>query len=209
VKTILFDFDGTIADTLDVIVRIGNQLAPQFGYPPVTAAELKQLRHLPTREILRQTNIAVWKLPLLLRRLRLELQREAATLQLIPEIKQTLITLALLDYRLGIVTTNSQETVELFLKHHGLFELFSFVYAEVKIWGKANTLRRLLKQEQLSRETVIYIGDEVRDIEAAQKIQIKVIAVGWGFNTPDILATYHPDFLVDHPTQIAEIMSQW
>ncbi|MGA7934742.1 MAG: HAD hydrolase-like protein, partial [Kovacikia sp.] len=34
-KKIIFDFDGTIADSFDVVLNISNRLAREFGYPPV------------------------------------------------------------------------------------------------------------------------------------------------------------------------------
>ncbi|MEM8545552.1 MAG: HAD hydrolase-like protein, partial [Cyanobacteria bacterium P01_H01_bin.119] len=37
VTCFIFDFDGTIAKTLGAVVRIVNQLAPEFGYSPVNA----------------------------------------------------------------------------------------------------------------------------------------------------------------------------
>ncbi|PSB03825.1 HAD family hydrolase, partial [Merismopedia glauca] len=53
---------------------------------------------------------------------------------------------------------------------------------------------------------VIYVGDETRDIEAARKSKIKAIAVCWGFNFREILAKYKPDFLIDRPSQLLEVV---
>jgi phosphoglycolate phosphatase-like HAD superfamily hydrolase len=39
-KVIIFDFDGTIADTLDAIVNISNRLALEFGYKQTSFAEI-------------------------------------------------------------------------------------------------------------------------------------------------------------------------
>lgn len=209
VKVIAFDFDGTIADTLEALWRIGNQLAPAFGYQPVTLDQLQQLRYLHPREILRRSNIAAWKLPFLLKQIRWELKQEVRSLGLIPDIKETLITLAQSNYRLGIVTSNSQANVEIFLQVHGLTEVFWFIDSEPKILGKAKTLRRLLTREQLTQEQIIYVGDEVRDIEAARQNQMRVIAVGWGFNAPEILAAQAPDDLVHHPQELVQVISRW
>lgn len=208
-KVIAFDFDGTIADTLEAIWRIGNQLAPTFGYQPATPEQFQQLRYLHPREILRRSNIAAWKLPFLLRHIRRELKQEVRSLRLMPGMKEALIALAQLDYRLGIVTSNSQANVEIFLQVHDLADLFSFIDSEPKLLGKANTLRRLIKREQLDQEQVLYVGDEVRDIEAARHNQIRVIAVTWGFNTPEALAAQAPDFLVDHPQELVQVISRW
>jgi len=58
----------------------------------------------------------------------------------------------------------------------------------------------------LNPEEVIYVGDETRDIEASQKINIKVIVVSWGFNSRTVLAEHNPDFLIHQPQELIEVM---
>lgn len=53
------------------------------------------------------------------------------------------------------------------------------------------------------------MGDEIRDIDAAKKTGIKVIAVGWGFNSPQALAAQNPNFLIERPQELIEIMNFW
>jgi len=48
----------------------------------------------------------------------------------------------------------------------------------------------------------VYVGDEVRDIEAARKVGIKVIVVGWGFNKTRRLKAAKPNFFVTRPSQL-------
>jgi phosphoglycolate phosphatase len=64
-----------------------------------------------------------------------------------------------------------------------------------------------LKQQNLRLEQAIYVGDEIRDIEAAKRSNIKVIAVSWGFNSKEILAQHEPDFLIDEPKQLKEAIA--
>ena len=53
------------------------------------------------------------------------------------------------------------------------------------------------------------MGDEIRDIDAAKKTGIKVIAVGWGFNSQEALAAQNPNFLIERPQELIEIMNSW
>jgi phosphoglycolate phosphatase-like HAD superfamily hydrolase len=50
------------------------------------------------------------------------------------------------------------------------------------------------------------VCDEVRDIEAAKKSGIKSIAVAWGYNTKDALIKENPDFLVNSPDELINII---
>ncbi|MEB3145344.1 MAG: HAD hydrolase-like protein, partial [Cylindrospermopsis raciborskii 1523720] len=65
----------------------------------------------------------------------------------------------------------------------------------------------VIKQRQIKPQTVIYVGDETRDIEAAKKANLKVIAVTWGFNSPEALTRENPDFLIDHPRELLEAIN--
>lgn len=201
-KVVIFDFDGTIADSFDAVLRIVNRMAIEFGFEPVDPKEVKRLRNLNSREIVMQSKVPLLRLPLLLRRLKSELNREICQLQPVIGMPETLIELHQRGDRLGIVTSNSRENVEAFLKTHQLEELFDFIYSGTTIFGKGKILKRILRENQLNGETVFYVGDETRDIEAAKKTGIQVIAVSWGFNSKQALFEQIPTFLIDQPQEM-------
>ncbi len=102
----------------------------------------------------------------------------------------------------GILTSNSVENVELFLKHHGLQDVFSFVSSTSKLTGKAKHLRSICRTFSIEADDIIYIGDEIRDVKAAKKAGVPVAAVGWGFNSPEALVGANPNFLFHEPTEL-------
>ncbi|NJK36568.1 MAG: HAD-IA family hydrolase [Oscillatoriales cyanobacterium RM2_1_1] len=207
-KIIIFDFDGTLADTLDILVSITNRLSQEFGYPPAKPEEVVQLQRLSTRQIVEQSGISLIKLPFLIRRVRMELRREIQAVRLFPQIEEVLFDLKNQGHLLYILTSNTRENVIQVLQRDRIFYLFTAIYSGSNLFGKSRVIRRLLKREKLQREQAVYIGDETRDILAAQQAQIKVIAVGWGFNSPDVLARYHPDALANSPRDLVQIINQ-
>ena len=207
-KVIIFDFDGTIADSFNAVLRISNRLAAEFGYPSTSPEAADQLKHLSSREILRRSNVALWKLPFLVRRFQIELNREICQLHSIAGIKEALLALKQQGDQLGIVTSNSKENVAEFLTAQGWDNLFDFVDTGLTLFGKGRIIQRILKQHNLPRELAIYVGDETRDIEAARKIAIPVIAVSWGFNSKQALATHAPDALIDRPSELVDAVKQ-
>lgn len=206
-KVIIFDFDGTIADTLDALVTIANRLALEFGYIPINAQELALLRNLTAREIIKYSGVSLFKMPFLVKKVKGELKAHITELHPIEGIEQALMQLYKRNYRLGIITSNSQENVIAFLQCHNLNYLFDFIYSGVTIFGKTTIINNVLRQKQLKPETVIYVGDETRDIEAAKKSNIQVIAVTWGFNSAAALADQKPNFLIHHPSELLEVIS--
>ncbi|BAY91468.1 MULTISPECIES: HAD-IA family hydrolase [unclassified Tolypothrix] len=205
---IIFDFDGTIADTVDALVSIANRLAVEFGYVPITQQELALLKNLTSREIIKYSGISVFKIPFLVKKVKGELKDKIHEFQPIPGIKEALIKLKAEGYSLGIITSNSKDNVNEFLKINELDTLFDFIYSGVTIFGKKTIINNVLKQRQLKPQQVIYVGDETRDIEASKKANIQVIAVTWGFNSPEILAKQKPDFLIHHPSELLTVVNR-
>ncbi|MCW6049294.1 HAD-IA family hydrolase [Microcoleus sp. A2-C5] len=205
-KVIIFDFDGTLADTIDILLSITNRLSEEFGFKSATKEEVAQLSNLTSWQILRYSGISIFKVPLLIRKLKAELRSEIPHIQLFPGIKEVLLELKSLGFQLGIITSNSRENVLALLEINGLQDSFTFIYSG-STFGKNKVIDRWLKREHINPEEVIYVGDEIRDIDAAKKTGIKIIAVGWGFNSQEALAVHNPDFLIERPQELIEIMS--
>ncbi len=206
-KVIIFDFDGTIADTVDALVSIANRLAKEFGYVQISSEELALLRNLTSREIIKYSGISVFKIPFLVKKVKGELKDKIPELKPIPGIKEALTVLKIEGHRLGIITSNSKENVTEFLEINDLDNLFEFIYSGVTIFGKTTIINNVLRQKQIKSEEVIYVGDETRDIEASKKANIKVIAVTWGFNSSEILAKQNPNSLIHHPSELLEVVN--
>lgn len=207
-KVIIFDFDGTIADTFDTIVGISNRLAREFGYKPAAPEQIEQIKSLSSREIIRQSGVSIFKVPLILRKLKAELNNEIHRLIPLPGIPDALAEIRIKGYKLGIITSNDRENVMLFLQNNQLQELFDFIYSGATIFGKNRAINLFLKQHKLKPEEAIYVGDETRDIEAAKKSNIKMIAVSWGFNSETVLAKHKPDFLIHQPSEMIQVISK-
>lgn len=207
-KLVIFDFDGTIAQTQDAIIRIINHLAPEFGYSPLTTAEIEQFRHLTIKEIIQQSQVPLWQLPFLVRRVRQDLQQQITLVQPVAGIEQALEQLKQHHYYLGILTSNSEDNACQFLRHHGLLHYFNFVESSSFLWGKGKVLHRLIQQRNLSPKAVMYVGDETRDIMASHESGVKVTAVSWGFNSIMALAKCQPHALISHPNQLPLVVQR-
>jgi phosphoglycolate phosphatase len=203
-KTIIFDFDGTLADSMHLLVEITNELAAEFGYRPVTPQQITDLQKLSSRQILKLSGISIWQIPFLMRRFRLAFRQKTHLVKLFPDIAQTLQTLRLSGYKLGIVSSNSVENISAVLCQHQIEHLFSFIDSS-SVFGKGRAIRASLRANHVRREEAVYVGDEIRDIDAARRSQIPSIAVTWGFNHADTLSVHQPDYLVHQPQEILQL----
>jgi len=202
---VIFDFDGTIANTLGSIIDIMNGLSDEFGFRKIKENDVEYLRGKRPREILKYLGISIFKLPFVIRKTRQEINSHIALLSPSVDILPILKLLKENGCHLGIVTTNIEENVRKFL-HANNLDLFDFFYTAKKVFGKDRTISKIIKKMNIEKSTVYFVGDEVRDIEAGKKVGIKTIAVSWGYNTRDALGKEHPDYLVDSPAELEKII---
>jgi HAD superfamily hydrolase (TIGR01549 family) len=205
-QTLVFDFDGTIADTLGETRRIFNRMAPDYGIRQVEEHELEQLRHLSLKQLLSHLEIPKRRVPSLISRGTGMLRGSIERLQMIEGMHEVIVELRRHVDRLGILTSNATANVELFLRTHGLREPFDFISSTSKLTGKAKHLRAIRKTFSLRHEEMLYIGDELRDVKASQKAGIPVAAVTWGFNSRESLAAEKPEYLFDHPADFLRLL---
>jgi len=198
-KYIVFDFDGTIADTFEVVKNIAKD---ELG-----ASEniFKSLKDDGIRTTMEKEGISIWKLPKMALKVKSKL-REAENINLFSGIAELMNGLKN-NYKLGIVSSNSEQDILKILERYNIQNLFEFIYSDSSIFGKHLVLKRMCKKYKIIPEGVIYVGDEDRDIIAAKKNNIKNIAVTWGFNSRERLSKVNPDFIVDAPLQIVNIVS--
>lgn len=198
-RTLVFDFDGTIADTLGETRRILNQIGPDYGIRHIEEHELERLRHMSLKQLVDHLEIPKRKLPALLSRGTGLMRGNITRLKLIDGMPEVLLELRKHVQRFGVLTSNATANVDLFLRTHGLREQFDFISSTSKLTGKSKHLKAILKTFSLRAEELLYIGDELRDVKASQKAGIPIAAVTWGFNSRESLAAEAPDYLIDQP----------
>lgn len=205
---IIFDFDGTVADSFGSLIKILGDLAPEFGFKPITQYEIDIYREEGAREALKKLKVSLFKLPKIIQKCQEEQLKEIENLSLIPGLRVVFKELKTKGFVLGILTSNSKENVEKFLMKNEI-DIFSYIYSEKNLFGKEKIIKHLLKERDLKSEEVIYVGDEVRDIEACKKAGVKIVAVSWGFNSKNILEKYEPNWLIDRPEDLLDITQQY
>jgi len=201
---LIFDFDGTIADTHHHIIKISNQLAEEFGYSVIKPDEIEELKDKSSREVIRYLKVPIFKIPAILARAKKALYDGMAEIDPIEGLKEILQKLKDLDSRMGILSSNAPENINKFLANHDL-EVFEFVDSTLKVWTKNISLKKLLERHGFLPKQILYIGDETRDIEAAKALGIKVAAVTWGYNSATALKKHDPDFLIHTPQELFEL----
>lgn len=206
IKAIIFDFDGTIADSFDAFIKVVKDTARSRIADD--SAQINELRKLSLPQIIKKLGIKQWQIPLFIAKGRRQMAKQMHTVEPFDGIKEAFDKLAQQGYSLYVLSTNSKKTIDTFLKKYKLDKNIIKVYANIGLLGKTRALEKLLKDAGLQVEQCIYVGDEIRDVEAAKKAGIKCVAVGWGYNHPDSLKIALPDLLITKPAQLLEAINK-
>lgn len=203
---VLFDFDGTLADSFLSSIEVANQLALEYNFPPLTEEKIATIKNVPLKDVLlKHYDIPWYKIPMIVFRGKelMSDQKYADKLRPFEGMHEAIVHISRYNINLGILTSSREDRVRHFIDKHN-FKFFQTVYADSSLFGKHKCLQRFLDNHGLRAQDVIYVGDEVRDIEAAHKVGMRSIAVSWGYNSRDVLLAANPHVLVQTPADMAE-----
>ena len=201
---VIFDLDGTLADSFPWFQRNVNDVADRFGFRRVAEEDVEALRHASTREILDRLDVPLWKLPFIARHVRRLKTQQAASISLFDGAGEMLASLAMNGVRLALVSSDTEANAR--EKLGASTKLFADFDCAASIFGKPAKFRRVLKRAGVGAAEAIAIGDEIRDIEAARAAGIACGAVTWGYAAPNALKALQPDLVFERMEDIASML---
>ena len=198
----IFDFDGTLVDTFPWAVGLYEDLSERFDIPRVEPSDYERIRGLSIREMMSEFNIAPRRLPSIGAFVKREMARNLDKLTVFEGIREALRDLSENGIRLAVVSSNDEPIIRAVLGSQTAAR-FEHYECGVAIFGKARKLQRTLRKTKVSAPAAIYIGDEIRDLEAASQAGIDFGAVTWGYNTHASLAARSPTLIFDNVAEMA------
>lgn len=203
--TILFDFDGTLAETMMLIHRVFNQLSSVYRYRHLPEEEIEAVRHLTIHEFIDHVGMAVWKVPIVAIHARRLMHREIHEIHPPKGLADVLTQIHESDrYHMDILTSNRSKNVHAFLGQHAI-DWFDEVHSTRSILSKKRRVKKYIKERGIEPKSLFYVGDTSVDVESARLAGAQSVAVAWGLNTIEALARSNPDYLVEHPRELLKI----
>jgi phosphoglycolate phosphatase len=199
--TVIFDFDGTLADSITVILQMYNEHAPDHGLKTISAEEWQQVRRMKFADMIKFAGVKAHQVPTILNVGRKMLKERAAHIKLFPGMVDVVKALHARGHKLYVLSTNSEDLIHALMKRNGI-DGFVTIMKTSKLFGKANAIKRLMKIDNLTAAEMWVIGDEIRDIIAGQRVGAKTLAVTWGFHPEEVLSETIPDAIATTPEDI-------
>jgi phosphoglycolate phosphatase len=185
-RLVIFDFDGTLADTFVWFAQAINRIADKYHFKKVDPDEHDTIRGLDARAVLKYLGVPLWKIPLIASQMRSLMSRDIHHIRLFEGIDGLLRRLAGMGATLAVVSSNSRENIRHVLGAE-LAALIAYYECGVSVFGKEAKLKKVLRQSGVPRHETIYIGDEIRDCEAAKDMGIAFGGASWGYTMPEAL----------------------
>lgn len=207
-KAIVFDFDGTMADTAAIILDIYNEIAQHRKWKQVSPSDYKHLRKSKASfwKIVLTAGIRPWNVPGLLKEGRRRFLVHTDTVTFFPGLEATVRKLHADGWDLYVLSSNSNKAIRRALTQHKL-ENHMHILARPMLFRKSRSLKRLARAKNYDPDNVWMIGDEVRDMKAAEKAGVRSIAVSWGLQHVSLLKECNPTASATRPEDIYLIVS--
>lgn len=182
IKLIAFDFDGTIADSVDFCFEVYDRVFEKYmGDAAPTREEIYSHFGMNEPGMIR----------LFLKKIVPEAEQDYFRWhkELHPEycpgpfpgIPELFAFLKRKGIRIALLTGRSEETCRITMEYFGMESWFESVQTGSPIKNdKAAQLRELLQRNGLKPEELMYVGDTVSDAEASREAGVKCFSAAWG-----------------------------
>lgn len=198
----IFDLDGTLSDSFPWFLRALDLLADQRRIRRIAPGEIDILRAMSLQQLFAALGVSRWRLPGIIRDMRRLKSESLHEIALFIGTEPMLRALHDGGIKLAMVSSDSEANVRRSLG--GAAELMSCFACGASLSGKPKKFRRVLNALKIPAHEAIYIGDEIRDGDAAAAAGMDFGAVSWGYNTAEALQKRAPALMFADPKDIAD-----
>jgi phosphoglycolate phosphatase len=191
----IFDFDGTLADSLPWFFASLDQTADHFGLERIDMSRMDALRELSSHDALKLIGVPMLKLPAISIYIRDRFAEGMNNIKLFDGAAEMLAALHEAGVKVAMVSSNAEPNVRHVLGKAA--DIVDHYACGASLWGKAEKFRSVLRAIKQPPARAIGVGDEVRDIEAARKVGLSAGSITFGYNSRKALQSHSPDYLFD------------
>ncbi|NHN32587.1 pyrophosphatase PpaX [Paenibacillus agricola] len=199
IHTVLFDLDGTIIDTNELIIQsflhtfenaLGEPITREHIIPNMGRPLIEQMQLFSGRD-----NVG----DLVHKYRAFNIDKHDSLVTEFPGVRETISKLHAAGIKLGIVTSKVRITSEMGLRLCGLYDYFdSIVCVQDVKWPKPDPegIRKALKELGSEAQGAVMVGDSHYDVEAAHNAGIPSVAVAWSLKGIPYLEQYNPTYII-------------
>ncbi len=146
------------------------------------------------------------KIPILAFYLRRRMTREIKKVGLFDGVENMLYQLAASPLRCAVLSSNATKNVKRVFGSH-ISAYFDHYDCQASFLGKTARLKKLLGKSGFKSHDTLMTGDEIRDLEAARKLDVSFGAATWGFNNLAVFLRHKPDYVFQEVSDISRLLA--
>jgi pyrophosphatase PpaX len=211
IQTVLFDLDGTLIDSIRLILDSYHHTLAVHGFPPRTEAEWLLGIGIPLRVQLGHFARSPEELDALIATYRaFNLAHHDEMVTAYPGVVDMVRAVRAGGHRTGVVTSKNHQGALLGLRHIGLTDAMDVVIGADDVENPKPHREPVDKAVALlgaDPGTTIYVGDSIHDMHCGRAAGVRTGAALWGpFGRADLAAT-EPDFWLETPADLLPILT--
>ncbi len=206
-KVILFDLDGTIANSMPLLKKTFQNVFGDMGIP-WDETHMTNLSTLPVKEsakIYAEKRVKEF----LTSFMKHYLSEHNKLMEMFPGTRELLELLKSHSFRLGIVTSKTRAGAMAcldFLEITTLMDVIITVDDAANHKPHPDPLIKALELLSASKEETLFIGDSPPDLVAAKSAGIPVAYVTWGAGNNEDALQYKPDYIIENWNQLTDLI---
>lgn len=204
--TIFIDFDGVIADSIEIFAHAinvsGRSLNQIVNFVP---DDLRNIKRMTIPEIVSVAGVDIRLTREFIIGIDDELRRKALEIPIFPGMADVLVQLSKLG-PLAVVSASSKPVISKVLANHGLQQHFVDIVGGDTVGSKSSKMLSLIHKYGGNARRACMIGDTVSDIEQSKLANVYSIAVSWGWHRMNRLHTADPDFEINQPAGLVRLV---
>ena len=212
-KLIVFDFDGTLGDTLQLILQCNHETRRRMGAPRLPDQAITATIGIPLREGILQMNpgIRADDIPRWISTYRevFDEMKHHVIPALFPGVKETLALLHSRGCTLTVASSRGADSLNDFLREMGIAPYISYVLgAEDVAHAKPHPepVLKTLRDLDASASDAIVVGDMPVDIQMGRGAGAKTCGVSYGNAGREALKQSGADYIIDDFSELLAIM---
>lgn len=210
-ELIIFDWDGTLVDSVDWIVHCIQQAARQHGCRIPETQAVKDIIGLSIENALTRLfpdTVSVTRQKLATDYAQIFSSRQTGPDDLFPGVYDMLCEFKRNDYRLAIATGKKAAGLTKAIKGAGVAELFCTTRGADQTASKPSPLMidEIIAELNIDKQRALMVGDSIHDLQMALNAGIAAIGVTCGAHTAETLSQYGPLMCLNYPTDLLEII---
>jgi phosphoglycolate phosphatase len=182
-KVVLFDFDGTIIDSVEATYEVFKEYVEMHGKSFISYQEFRQRFTTDWISFLKKFDIDINDEDQNINHLIEQYLHAIQKAKIDPIIAKTIRSLKEQGYTIGIVSASLESVIKNKLHSEGIFVDLIISGFELKITDKTQLLQITLNKLPVDPDNILYIGDMTDDIQAGKNVGIKVIALTTGVHS--------------------------